>query len=262
MLRINKLKSKWTAKLAKSFHAVPHEKQGMGARFQTWTRKYAMFILPFVTVLREGLEAVVFVAGIGLSTPAKAFPIPVLLGLFCGFAVGYIIYRGNRYLSIEYFLIFSTWLLYLVAAGLFSKSIGYFEQYRWNGMTGGDAAENGSGPGSYNIKWTVWHVNYGNPELKTEGYGWQIFNAVLGWNNTGTYATTVGYIFYWVAVSVTLVLMRIKEENPDGRVAKLLTRRKKVNTSDASSSTDESSIGKKQIEPKVNEVTHVQIDNE
>lgn len=120
-----------------------------------------MFFLPFITVLREGLEAVVFVGGVGLSTPAKAVPIPVLTGLFCGSLVGFIIYRGNRYMSIEYFLIASTWILYLVAAGLFSKAAGYFESYRWNKMTGGDASENGSGAGSYNIHWTVWHVNFG-----------------------------------------------------------------------------------------------------
>lgn len=100
-----------------------------------------MFVLPFITVLREGLEAVVFVGGVGLSTPAKAFPIPVIMGLFAGFLVGFFLYKGNRYMSIEYFLIASTWVLYLVAAGLFSKAVGYFEAYRWNLMTGGDADE-------------------------------------------------------------------------------------------------------------------------
>lgn len=100
-----------------------------------------MFVLPFITVLREGLEAVVFVGGVGLSTPAKAFPIPVILGLLAGFLVGYFLYKGNRYMSIEYFLIVSTWILYLVAAGLFSKAVGSFEAYRWNKMVGGDANE-------------------------------------------------------------------------------------------------------------------------
>ena len=101
----------------------------------------SMFVLPFITVLREGLECVVFVGGIGLSTPAKAFPIPVIMGLLAGGFVGFLIYKGNRYMSIEYFLIASTWVLYLVAAGLFSKAAGFFEAYRWNQMTGGDAAE-------------------------------------------------------------------------------------------------------------------------
>lgn len=83
----------------------------------------------------------------------------------------------------------------------------------------------GSGAGSYNIKWTIWHVNYGNgsnasesksdlagnPDLNTSGYGWQIFNAVLGWNNTGTYGSTLSYIFYWLAVTMALIFMRLRE---------------------------------------------------
>ena len=52
-----------------------------------------MFLLPFVTVLREGLEAVVFIGGVGLSLPATAFPLAVVCGLAAGVAVGYLIYR-------------------------------------------------------------------------------------------------------------------------------------------------------------------------
>ena len=210
LLRINRLKSKWQAKLGESFQ-TSLAKTDKRSWLKRMTSRYSMFILPFVTVLREGLECVVFVGGIGLSVPAKAFPIPVICGLLTGFLVGFLIYRGNRYVSIEIFLILSTWILYLVAAGLWAKAIGFAEAYRWNLMTGGDAAENGAGPGSYNIRWAVWHVNYGNPEIKTEGYGWQIFNAVLGWNNTGTYGTTIGYCLYWVAVTLAIVYLRVKE---------------------------------------------------
>jgi len=57
------------------------------------SRKYAMFLLPFITVLREGLEAVVFVGGVSLTEPATSFPIAVIVGIVCGIAVGYSIYR-------------------------------------------------------------------------------------------------------------------------------------------------------------------------
>jgi len=57
------------------------------------SRKYAMFILPFITVLREGLEAVVFVGGVSLTEPATSFPLAVIAGIFCGVLIGYFIYR-------------------------------------------------------------------------------------------------------------------------------------------------------------------------
>lgn len=38
---------------------------------------------------------------------------------------------------------------------------------QWNSLTGGDAAETGSGPGSYDIRQSVWHVNVSatSPEM-------------------------------------------------------------------------------------------------
>lgn len=52
-----------------------------------------MFLLPFVTVAREGLEAIVFIGGVGLGLPATSFPLAVMCGLAAGVLVGYFIYR-------------------------------------------------------------------------------------------------------------------------------------------------------------------------
>jgi high-affinity iron transporter len=60
---------------------------------------------------------------------------------------------------LQLLLIVSTCFLYLVAAGLFSKSVGDFERHKWNKLVGGDMAEVGTGPGSYDISQSVWHVN-------------------------------------------------------------------------------------------------------
>lgn len=67
--------------------------------------------------------------------------------------------RGGAGAKLQYFLIASTCLLYLVGAGLFSRSVWYFENQQWNNIIGGDAAELGDGPGSYDIDKSVWHVN-------------------------------------------------------------------------------------------------------
>jgi len=71
--------------------------------------------------------------------------------------------RGGSSSRLQFFLIVSTCLLYLVAAGLFSKAIWFFEAQEWNNAIGGDAAETGSGPGSYDIDRSVWHVNASHP---------------------------------------------------------------------------------------------------
>ena len=56
------------------------------------TGKWALFILPFITVLREGLEAVIFVGGVALGQPATSIPIAAIVGLICGLACGFLIY--------------------------------------------------------------------------------------------------------------------------------------------------------------------------
>ncbi|KAJ5644511.1 hypothetical protein N7507_010522 [Penicillium longicatenatum] len=210
LLRVSKLQEKWRVKLAK---ALDHEKnpaETKKGRVKRWLEKYAMFILPFITVLREGLECVVYVGGVGLGLPATSFPLAVFCGLLAGVAVGYAIYRGGRETSMQIFLIISTCFLYLVAGGLFSRGVWYFENNAWNHIIGGDASETGSGAGSYDIRKSVWHVNCCNPEIGGGG-GWGIFNALLGWTNSADYGSVISYNLYWICVMIGYSLMFYRE---------------------------------------------------
>lgn len=108
---------------------------------------------------------------------------------------------GGNSAKLQVFLIISTCFLYLVAAGLFSKAVWAFEMNAWSDITGGDAAETGSGPGSYDIRKSVWHVNCCNPEVNGGG-GWGIFNSILGWTNSATIGSVLAYNLYWLTVIV------------------------------------------------------------
>ncbi|OCT50135.1 Plasma membrane iron permease [Cladophialophora carrionii] len=211
LLRISKMQAKWKVKLAKALEAKDNKHARFGNRFKAWAEKYAMFLLPFITVLREGIEAIVFVGGVSLGVQASSIPLPTVCGLLAGCAVGFLIYKGGNQAPLQLFLIASTSFLYLVAAGLFSRSIWYFETDAWNKATGGDASENGSGPGSYDIRRSVWHVNCCNPELNGGG-GWGIFNALLGWQNSATYGSVIGYNVFWIVTIIGFVVMRFQEK--------------------------------------------------
>lgn len=94
LLRISKLQDKWRVKLTKALEkrdGVKNENERTD-RFKLWCEKYAMFILPLVTVLREGLEAIAFIAGVGISLPAESFPLAVVAGVACGCFVGWLLY--------------------------------------------------------------------------------------------------------------------------------------------------------------------------
>ncbi|GAV55982.1 hypothetical protein ZYGR_0AZ01540 [Zygosaccharomyces rouxii] len=211
MLRINKMQSKWRVKIAKSMVAKPKSKRDY-FKVGFLAKKYSMFLLPFITVLREGLEAVVFVAGAGITTAnakGTSYPLPVFVGLIAGVAVGLLLYYGTSRSSMQIFLIISTCILYLISAGLFSRGAWYFENYRFNQASGGDASESGDGNGSYNIRETIYHVNCCNPELDN---GWDVFNALLGWQNTGYYSSMISYNIYWLVLIIFLWLLMYEEK--------------------------------------------------
>ena len=210
MVRINKLQKKWRIKIARAIMTPPPKKS---ERFKIGylLKKYSLFILPFITTLREGLEAVVFVGGVGISeASARAFPLPVVCGLIAGIAVGTFMYYGGSRVSLQIFLCISTAILYLIAAGLFSRGVWYLQTNEFNKKTGGDASESGSGPGSYDISQSVWHVNCCNPEIDN---GWDIFNALLGWQNSATYGSVISYNIYWLSLIVILGLMLFEEKH-------------------------------------------------
>lgn len=148
-----------------------------------------------------------------MGIPGKSIPIAAIMGVLCGALVGFLIYRGGSLIQLRWFFVFSTVILYLVAAGLMSKAVGFLEQNAWNQVIGGEAAEESGSVIGYRVTTSVWHVSWGNPEQKTDDTGgWQIFNSILGWNNTATIGTVVSYCLYWVFVAGYLAYGYFKEK--------------------------------------------------
>ena len=94
LLRVSKLQGEWHTKLTKALEAKNEPKPQHGKnKVRLWCEKYAMFVLLFIKVLRQGLEAVVFAGGVTLGYLSLAFPIPVIRGVLAGFKVGLIVYK-------------------------------------------------------------------------------------------------------------------------------------------------------------------------
>ncbi|KAF9530010.1 Ftr1 protein [Crepidotus variabilis] len=204
MLKMDRGKAKWRIKLQRAFEGKRTDGEGR-------TGKWALFILPFITVLREGLEAVVFVGGVSLGQPATSIPIAAIIGIICGFVVGYLIYAFASRTTLTIFMVIMTNFLLLIGAGLFSRSVGAFEKHAFNKLVGGDVGEAGNGPGSYRVQGNVWHLDCCSPESKTGNQGWTIFGAIFGWTNNATLGSVLAYVFYWIAVIAVLIFLKHKE---------------------------------------------------
>ncbi len=96
LLRVGRMQERWRLKVAETL-MTPAD----GTKKTRWYRgvfkkaagKYALFAVAFITVFREGIEGIVFIAGVSFSTSATSVPLPVFVGLVAGFVIGYVLYR-------------------------------------------------------------------------------------------------------------------------------------------------------------------------
>ncbi|KAJ2607858.1 high-affinity iron permease [Coemansia sp. RSA 1365] len=203
MLRAGQMQEKWSSRLST---AINQQSESSGWRkwvnLRFFSSKYIFFHLPFITVLREGLEAVVFVGGVSLGISARSIPLAVVVGLICGGLIGYLMYRSGNAMSFHWFFVLTTCILYLIAAGLFSRSVWFFETHIFSKYAGGDP----DATGLIDVRSNVWALDYGDPEAN-DNSGWGIFNAILGWQSVATYGSIISYCIYWLFVAVALVAL-------------------------------------------------------
>ncbi|KAL2645280.1 hypothetical protein R1flu_012867 [Riccia fluitans] len=184
MIRVDTWRAKWEKKLTK----VTTESVENYGTFQSTRAKYALFLIPFTVVIREGVEAVIFLGGIGLEGSGTAYPLAAVLGALCGVAVGFLLYKGGNHVAFKWFLGASTVLLLLISAGLFTGAVHEFEEYEHN-------------------EHFVWKLNCCNPD---DNGVWKLLNAVVGWRNEATVGTLIAYFSYWAFVFVILIFLRSK----------------------------------------------------
>jgi hypothetical protein len=61
---------------------------------------------------------------------------------------------------------------------------------------GADADDaSGDGPGSFDVRGNVWHLDCCNANNYLDGNGWLIFGAITGWTNSAT-RTHLFYTFF------------------------------------------------------------------
>lgn len=174
------------------------------------TEKEAIFFLPFITALREGLEAVVFLGGVGIDSPITSLPLSMISAALISFAIGKFFYKSSTSFSLRMCLVIASCFLYTLASGLMSKGVWQIDLQRYvNKCDGQDMTELGTGPGSYDIADSVWHVNWGGEK---DGF-WVILTALFGWTNSATYGSVISYNLYWIFVISFFKLLKAIEKN-------------------------------------------------
>lgn len=212
VVKMNKRKSKWRTRFLNIINQQQEidNKQGM----MKLAAKLALFILPFLFTLREGLEMILFLVGIGISINISKLSILYWLSIFVivGGGSGFVIYKFRKSLTIESYLIILSSVLHLIGSGLFSKGVGNIELQTFiDKCNGVDGTETGYSPVTYDVVSSVWHINCCRGDLDSKM--WLIFRSILGWNNSATYQTIGSYVLYWGNVITTIQILKFEELN-------------------------------------------------
>jgi high-affinity iron transporter len=134
--------------------------------------------IPFVAVLREGIETVLFLLAILAGTSPRDFAVGGVLGLAGAVVLGVLVYQSGRRLNLRAFFTLTGFLVLLIAAGLCARGVAWLQEAAvlptfW---------------------WPVWDVHL-NPIV---GYGTlaQFLSGLLGWNPQPSIEEVSAWVVY------------------------------------------------------------------
>lgn len=194
MLRFMNYEKKWARKL-KAAHLRSQQRQMEGQKTTNW----AIFLLCFSAVFREGIEAVVFLAGVSTTTSVTAIPIAAVVGIICGLACGFILfYTGREIKDMWWFFVISFILLFMIAAGLVSTGVSAWQSIGWWGTMF---------PSTMRPWWNqaVWDTCGCCSDNITSNKFFGLVNAIFGYQCQPTFISLFSYCMFWVIVFACLL---------------------------------------------------------
>lgn len=139
--------------------------------------------LVFVSILREGIETVLFLGSASFSSAGAQILVGGTVGLLVAVSVGLAIIKYSVRLDLRAFFRLTSVLLVLFAAGLIAHGLGEFEEA---GVVPSVVAD-------------VWDTNGILDDHSELG---RIFTALFGYSGSPSLVQVVGYAGYWAFVAV------------------------------------------------------------
>jgi high-affinity iron transporter len=146
--------------------------------------RWGLFSLVFVSVLREGLETVIFLGAASLAAGSSLFG--ALAGLLSAGFLGYFVFTGSRRLELKKFFTVTSILLILFAAGLVAQGVHELQ-------------EAGVLPVLVEHLWDInppVNVDGSYPLWHEDGYVGSTLKSLLGYNGNPSLLEVVSYLFY------------------------------------------------------------------
>lgn len=169
------------------------------------SQKFGLFSLVFVSVLREGIETVIFLEAASFVAVDNNL-LGALIGIIAAIALGYIIVVSTIKVNLKKFFNITGVLLILFAAGLIAHGVHEFQEAQVIPIV----AEH------------VWDINPAvstdgsYPLLHEKGHIGSIFKGLFGYNGNPNLLEILSYIVYLVFISIIWRKTNKKEKISSG----------------------------------------------
>jgi len=144
------------------------------------THKFGVFSVVFVSILREGIETVLFLGAARFSEESNSL-LGAIIGIIVAIILGIFIYQGTSKINLKLFFTFTSYFLIIIAAGLLAHGIHEFQEA---GI----------------IPIAIEHIYDINFILDEKGIFGSFLKGLFGYNGNPSLIETIAYGFYMVAI--------------------------------------------------------------
>jgi len=154
-------------------------------------KKFGLFLLVFVAVLREGIETVIFLGAASFVSTNNNL-IGALTGIIAAIFLGYLIFVGSMKINIKKFFNITSIILILFAGGLVAHGVHEFQ-------------EAGIIPSLIEHIWDInpsINPNGSYPLFHEKGYIGSILKGLFGYNGDPSLIEILSYLIYLIMVFI------------------------------------------------------------
>lgn len=162
---------------------------------------WALLLLIFFQIFREGAETVIFLFGItsgGDSVPSLIMP--AILGLIVAIGLAYLLFRGLLDVNVERFFFWSSVFLIFFAAGIFARAWHEFQEADWFGAY--EDVDSLDRPWWNAVMWDT------SGCCSDENQFFALMRALFGYQDDPTFVELMAYFGYWFALTAIYAYMR------------------------------------------------------
>ncbi|MCE7743320.1 MAG: hypothetical protein GOP50_12790 [Candidatus Heimdallarchaeota archaeon] len=183
----------WMAKASKNLRKEIENKVDKSIANQ---RKYGLLALALISVLREGIETVLFLAGV--EAIEESFWVVLwsgILGIVVAVAIAIMIFYSGKKINLKWFFVITGFLLILFAAGMIAHGFHEFQEIGW------------FGPDTHWLQQYVWDSsNILNDKTTELG---QFLRALFGYQDKPTWLELIVYLSFYIVLGAIFIVSRI-----------------------------------------------------